>query len=124
MTTCPFCKSSECRFSHRKNISERAASWVGIRAYRCPECQTRFWHIGHRLWDGSIGSLVLILMSELFLGLSVLLRRAMSFIVTLNQFSFFPSGAPKIPSTLRHGYQLRGIPAWSRNWKCRVKKHF
>jgi hypothetical protein len=63
MITCPFCKRSNYRLSHRKDICELAASWLGIRPYRCSECQERFWQIRHRAWDGSLGSFISILAS-------------------------------------------------------------
>jgi hypothetical protein len=63
---CPYCESSDYRRSHRSGLREHLASWVNIRPYRCCQCQERFWQIRDRFWDGSIVSLLLILISELF----------------------------------------------------------
>ena len=58
---CPSCESEDTRPSHRTNFSERAMSWIGIRPFRCRECRTRFWQIRGRVWDGTLLSLLLIL---------------------------------------------------------------
>jgi hypothetical protein len=47
--SCPNCSSNNCRRSHRRNMCERAFSWVGIRPFRCLECDGRFWKIGDQL---------------------------------------------------------------------------
>jgi transposase-like protein len=46
---CPNCTSDSCRRSHRKNMRDCVFSWVGIRPFRCKECQVRFWRSGDRL---------------------------------------------------------------------------
>jgi DNA-directed RNA polymerase subunit RPC12/RpoP len=41
--TCPECKSMNCRRSHRRGLREAALSLLGIKPWRCLECDARFW---------------------------------------------------------------------------------
>ena len=40
---CPACRQRALRRSHRRNILERLASWLGGAPIRCDECGYRFW---------------------------------------------------------------------------------
>lgn len=39
---CPYCGSRHLRYAHRRNLSERLWSWVGVRPLRCRDCRKRF----------------------------------------------------------------------------------
>ena len=39
---CPYCGSRHLRFAHRRNLSERLWSMVGVRPLRCRDCRKRF----------------------------------------------------------------------------------
>jgi len=46
MRTCPACRSTEVRISHRRGILERGLlAGVGIFPFRCEQCQTRFYRL-------------------------------------------------------------------------------
>jgi ribosomal protein L37AE/L43A len=65
---CPYCQNSSFRRSHRGGLRQHVVSLVGIRPYRCLNCQERFWKISERvlrgIWAGIIGFLLSILMSD------------------------------------------------------------
>jgi hypothetical protein len=64
----PYCQSASFRRSHRRGVRQHVLSCVGIRPYRCLNCQERFWKIHDRVLDGIlagiIGFLVSLLMSD------------------------------------------------------------
>ena len=61
LPACPYCESSDVRFSHRAKIRERAASLFGIRPIRCRECRMRYWQVHRHIWDGRLISLLYLL---------------------------------------------------------------
>ena len=40
---CPKCGSGYAQRSHRRGWKDRAASWFGMRPYRCWQCHRRFY---------------------------------------------------------------------------------